>query len=170
MRSQLHTFAPVIVVRSIGNTYAARAIDLVLPIQQLEFGVPVTLEAQPDLLDIEGFYHRSGGGFWGALDGARLVGTIGLLALGDGDGALRKMFVHRDYRGKERGIAQDLLETLLAHCRAAGIEDVYLGTISHMRAAARFYERNGFVQVSRSGLPATFPLTLVDNTFYHLHV
>jgi hypothetical protein len=31
-------------------------VSVILPIQREEFGIPVTLEDQPDLLDIPGFY------------------------------------------------------------------------------------------------------------------
>lgn len=159
---------PRIVIRSIGNDYSQQAIGLILPIQQEEFKVPVTIEGQPDLLDIDRFYHLPGGGFWGALLEDRLLGTIGLLNIGNHAGVIRKMFVHRDYRGKEEGIAQRLLDTLKEYCTRAGIENIYLGTIDIMKAAARFYERNGFSRVPRTELPEAFPLMAVDNAFYHL--
>jgi len=37
-----------------------------------------------------------------------------------------------------------------------------------MKAAHRFYERNGFTRVGKEQLPAAFPLMKVDDTFYHL--
>ena len=78
-------------------------IDTILPIQQLEFRVPVTLADQPDLLDIPGFYQTGAGNFWVALaDGCgtgEVVGTIALRDFGNGCGALRKMFVKGSYRG-----------------------------------------------------------------------
>lgn len=159
-----------IAIRLIGNAHAPQAAELILSIQQGEFNIPVTLEGQPDLQDIERFFYGGSGGFWGAFEGDRLVGTIGLLPIRDHGGVIRKMFVHKDYRGRPWNIAQQLLETLLAHCRAAGIEDLYLGTVEKLQAAARFYERNGFVKISKASLPPSFPLMSVDNTFYHLHI
>jgi hypothetical protein len=38
-------------------------VDVILPIQQSEFGIPITLDAQPDLLDIPGFYQKGIGNF-----------------------------------------------------------------------------------------------------------
>jgi GNAT superfamily N-acetyltransferase len=96
--------------------HCQQIMDLILPIQQIEFNVPVTREAQPDLLDIDTHYSATGGGFWGAFDQDRLVGTIALIATGHHAGALRKMFVQKEYRGKEWGIAQSLLLTLEEHC------------------------------------------------------
>jgi hypothetical protein len=39
--------------------HAAGVMSVILPIQQIEFEIPITLEAQPDLKDIRGFYQRS---------------------------------------------------------------------------------------------------------------
>lgn len=54
-------------IRSLDDSYCNQILDLILPIQQVEFNVPVTLEGQPDLLDIQTHYHGTGGGFWGEL-------------------------------------------------------------------------------------------------------
>lgn len=179
---------PDIAIQPIGNAWSSQVVRLILPIQQLEFRVPTTLEKQPDLLDLDGSYHATGGGFWGAIanghatdhtNGAdtRLIGTIGLIAIPSSEpdekdrqpifGVIRKMFVHKDYRGKTHHIAQRLLDTLIAHAQTAGIPNLYLGTIHTMEAAARFYTRNGFAKIDRSSLPPGFPLMTVDDTFYH---
>ena len=146
--------------------HRAAVIDLILPIQRDEFAVPITLADQPDLLDVPGFYLRGTGGFWVAIDGAEVVGTIALVDVGDGEGALRKMFVRASHRGRGRGIARCLLDVLIAHARARGIRTLFLGTTAPMRAAHRFYERNGFVPVSSHALPASFPRMAVDTRFY----
>ena len=52
-------------ITSLFNDSAEQILNLILPIQQFEFNVPLTREAQPDLLDIEAFYHQAGGNFWG---------------------------------------------------------------------------------------------------------
>jgi hypothetical protein len=75
------------------SEHQAGVIDVILPIQQSEFGISITLKDQPDLQDIPGFYQRGSGNFWVALSGARVVGTISLLDIGGAQGALRKMFV-----------------------------------------------------------------------------
>lgn len=36
--------------------YQLGVVSLILPIQRDEFGIAITLEDQPDLLDIRGFY------------------------------------------------------------------------------------------------------------------
>src|SRR5579872_6296530 len=161
---------PDITIQPIGNAWSLQVIGLILPIQQVEFRVPTTLEKQPDLLDIDGSYHAPGGGFWGALANGQVIGTIGLIAIAGHNGVIRKMFVHKAYRGKPYNIAQHLLDALLGHARTTGIQDLYLGTIHTMEAAARFYTRNGFARIGKSSLPRGFPLMAVDDTFYHRNV
>lgn len=158
------------VIKPIYNEYGSQIVDLVLPIQQIEFNVPITLEDQPDMMDVVKYYHQTGGGFWGALHNEELVGTIALISIGHNSGALRKMFVKKEFRGRETGIAQRLLEGLIAYSRENQINDLYLGTVSLLKAACRFYERNGFVKIEAADLPAYFPLMKADNVFYHLHL
>ncbi|HEY2512892.1 MAG TPA: GNAT family N-acetyltransferase, partial [Polyangiaceae bacterium] len=132
-----------------------------------EFGVPITLADQPDLADIPSAYQRGRGGFWTAKDAGRVVGVVGLLD-GGGEVALRKMFVHADYRGRGLAVAPRLLEALLAHARAQGVQRVFLGTRPEMRAAHRFYEKHGFRAALAEELPAAFPRMGVDSVFYRL--
>ena len=84
---------------------------LIIPIQQDEFGIAITYDEQPDLRNVDGFYRRGAGDFWVALTEDRaVVGTIALIDIGNGEGALRKMFVHADHRGGRPGIAKSLLD------------------------------------------------------------
>ncbi|MCJ9429868.1 GNAT family N-acetyltransferase [Kordiimonas marina] len=142
--------------------------DVILPIQREEFGVDITYEDQPDLADVPGFYGKGNGGFWVADMDGDVVGTIALIDIGDGQGALRKMFVKAEYRGRTHGIAQHLLEGLIAHARARGMKTILLGTVESYHAAHRFYEKNGFERIEAEGLPASFPRMAVDTRFYRL--
>ena len=141
---------------------------VILPIQQQEFGIPITLEAQPDLSDIQGFYQHGAGNFWVAEVDGQVVGTIGLLDIGGANGALRKMFVSAHFRGKEHAIAQRLLTGLLDWARSQGLQRIYLGTTDKFLAAHRFYEKNGFEEVAKGMLPDAFPVMAVDTKFYRL--
>ena len=144
----------------------AAVVNLVLPIQQSEFGIPVTLDDQPDLLDIPAFYQKKNGNFWVALEDSEVVGTISLLDIGNGQGALRKMFVKAPFRGT--GVAGGLLRVLLDWCQERKVREVYLGTTEQFLAAHRFYEKNGFVEVTKRELPCAFPIMTVDTRFYRL--
>lgn len=150
----------------ISNERAMAVIDIILPIQQKEFNVPVTLSDQPDLLNIEANYHQNGGCFWGAEMDGELVGTIALIKFDAHAGAIRKMFVKQAFRGKELGIAQKLLNTLTGYCRDNEIWNLYLGTVPILQAAIRFYQKNGFVNIEKQNLPAAFPLMSVDTEFF----
>ncbi|UTN03252.1 GNAT family N-acetyltransferase [Flavobacterium bizetiae] len=152
----------------IENKYSSEIVDLILNIQQKEFNVPITIEDQPDLLDIKNFYYNGGGHFWGAFINDELVGTIALIKFSDTKAAIRKMFVKKEFRGKEFSIAQKLLDTLVDYCNENQIDDLYLGTITVLEAALRFYERNHFVRIEKDSLPETFPVMSADNVFCHL--
>lgn len=146
----------------------ADVIELILAIQQGEFGFEISAEDQPDLLDVENFYRTGAGGFWVAIVGQQLIGTIALRDIGNRQGALRKMFVKAPYRGKEHAVADALLQTLLAAARTAGLKEIFLGTTEKFLAAHRFYEKHSFVQVPPSDLPAAFPRMALDTRFYRL--
>jgi len=100
----------------------------------------------------------------------RIIGTIGLIGFGTGEGALRKMFVAAEARGHELGVAAGLLDILVAHARAKGIKGITLGTVEKLHAARRFYDKNGFVPVDPDALPDGFPRMPVDTHFYRLEL
>lgn len=146
--------------------YTEQVVELILPIQREEFGVAITAADQPDLFDIPGFYQRGAGNFWLALHEGLVVGTIALLDIGGGEGALRKMFVRRDYRGAGRGVARALLDALRGWAGERGVGTIYLGTTAKYLAAHRFYEKHGFREVAAGDLPPAFPRMAVDTKFY----
>ncbi|NMC31697.1 MAG: GNAT family N-acetyltransferase [Veillonellaceae bacterium] len=142
-------------------------VEMILEIQRHEFQIPITREDQPDLAAISRFYQQGNGNFWVALSDGQVVGSIGLLDIGHQQVALRKMFVRADFRGGEHGIARALLATAMAWTTARGVTDIFLGTTDKFLAAHRFYEKNGFVRIEKTDLPATFPVMQVDTVFYH---
>ena len=105
-------------------------ISLILGIQNGEFGIPLTIKDQPDLNDIASFYQKGAGNFWVAMSDDKVIGTIALIDIGNSQSALRKMFVAKEYRGKEKGVAQQLLIALLEWCKSKKIKEVYLGTVA----------------------------------------
>ena len=140
-------------------------LDLILPIQQQEFGIAITQEDQPDLCQVRSFYQTGKGNFWVAEDNGVIVGTIALIDIGEGQGALRKMFVHKDYRGAKQ-TAKKLLDMLLVWAKKKELQEIYLGTTDKFLAAHRFYEKNGFVEMAKEQLPSAFPVMKVDSRFY----
>jgi len=155
---------------SIATTYSPvyqqEVIDLILSIQQTEFGLPITLEAQHDLENIPEFYQKENGNFWIAIVENKVIGSIALLDIGDSRGALRKMFVRKDFRGKEYGIGYTLLNNLLEWAGQKKFKEILLGTTDRFVAAQRFYEKNGFTVIEKQLLPKEFPVMEVDVKFY----
>ena len=156
----------MITIETFAPRHAEAVAALILPIQRSEFGIPITLDDQPDLRDVPGVYQRGAGNFWVALKDEAVVGTIAVIDIGDGQGVVRKMFVRGDQRGGTPSVAQRLLDVLVTWCRTHGLRTLSLGTTAPMRAAHRFYERNGFHEIAPNALPAGFPRMAVDTKFY----
>jgi N-acetylglutamate synthase-like GNAT family acetyltransferase len=148
------------------DEFQKEIVELIVSIQHDELGIKITADDQPDLKNIPSVYQKGKGNFWVAKTGSSVAGTIALIDIGNNKAALRKMFVHSDHRGKEKGVSQQLMNTLFQWCSKVDIQAVYLGTIDSMKAAHRFYEKNGFKQISKQDLPDDFPLMPVDNVFY----
>ena len=140
-------------------------IRLILSIQQDEFGIPISLTDQPDLLKIPEVYQQGAGNFWVALHAGSVVGTISLIDIGSRQGALRKMFVDSAFRGSGFLTANKLLQGLLKWAAEHELEDIYLGTTEKFLAAHRFYEKNGFRRIEKQELPSSFPVMRVDTRF-----
>jgi N-acetylglutamate synthase-like GNAT family acetyltransferase len=148
------------------STYQEAVIRHILDIQRNEFGVPITLEQQPDLVTIPEFYQKGNGNFWIALHRDRVVGTIALIDIGYSQVALRKMFVHESYRGGAYQTGQMLLDTALTWMKQQGCVEVFLGTLDIFVGAQKFYRKNGFEEIPKASLPENFPRMTLDNTFF----
>lgn len=150
--------------------YQNEVSDLILHIQQKEFQIAITKEDQPDLKNIPDFYQTGQGNFWVARYHDHVVGTIALLDIGNHQGALRKMFVQNEYRGKKYHVAQLLLQELINWSRSHEIKQIYLGTTEKFLGAHRFYEKNQFVRIEQNELPEAFPRMKVDTRFYKMNI
>lgn len=157
---------PVVSVQIFTPEHRVSVGELISKIQREEFGIPITLEQQPDLADISAFYQVGKGNFWIAISNQQVVGTISLLDIGNNQVALRKMFVHPNCRGSEFGTARKLLESAFEWSRSQGIAEIYLGTTAKFLAAHRFYEKNGFREIPMENLPEKFPIMTIDTKFY----
>ena len=160
----------MITIQPFENQDTEHIVNLILNIQQNEFQVPITINEQQDLLNIPSFYQHGKGNFWVAKAGEEVVGTIALIDFGENIGTIRKMFVKKEFRGKEHGIAQRLMDILEASSRENNIKKLYLGTIERLQAAIRFYERNGFTLIEKQNLPSVFPIMAVDTHFFEKEI
>jgi putative acetyltransferase len=157
-------------IKTYQEAHKEQIASLIINIQRGEFNVPITLSDQPDLANIPSFYQIKNGDFWVAEnDLGEVVGTIALIDIGENEGVIRKMFVHKDFRGKTHGVAQSLFNALFEKAKKHQMHALYLGTIDRLAAAIRFYERNGFSLIEKQDLPPNFPLMAVDTHFFQLH-
>lgn len=117
-------------------------------------------------MNIAGTFQTGNGNFWVVRTGTQLIGTVGLMDIGNQQVALKKMFVKKEFRGKQIGIAAALMNRAKSWCKDHGIRTIFLGSTAPMQAAHRFYEKNGFVAVTVTDLPPNFPVVPVDKKFY----
>jgi GNAT superfamily N-acetyltransferase len=140
--------------------------ELIVSIQHDEFGVPISLDDQPDLKTIPSFYQKGNGNFWIAVYQDKVVGTIALVDIGNAQVALRKMFVHKAFRGKSFLAGQLLFDMANTWMESHGVKEVFLGTIDLFEAAIKFYMKNGFRQITALQLPESFPRMGLDTMFF----
>ncbi|WP_251867627.1 GNAT family N-acetyltransferase [Enterococcus malodoratus] len=145
--------------------YTQEVVDLIIPIQRNEFNIMLSVEDQPDLLRIKEEYIDTGGNFWVALFEGKVIGTIALVKLQNHCGAIKKMFVTKDFRG-EKQIGRKLLDTLVSNCKEQGYEYLYLGTVEVLKAAQKFYKKNGFELIEKTEMPKDYHLMDVDTVFF----
>lgn len=157
-------------IKHYDGTCNEQIIENILTIQRDEFGIPITREDQPDICDISSFYMKGKGTFIIAACGENVIGTLGLIDIGNEQLALRKMFVNKNFRGKPYNVAQNLLDQAIKWAREQDIQQLFLGTTALFLSAHRFYEKNGFYRVEKEKLPEAFPVMKVDTIFYRFNI
>jgi len=94
-----------------------------------------------DLDDVEAFYAK---GTFDVLENfeGELIGTVAVLPVREDLAELRKMYLHRDWRG--RGLGHQLLVQGLKRAGELGMKSVYLETATPLKSAIALYKRCGF--------------------------
>jgi GNAT superfamily N-acetyltransferase len=105
----------------------------------------------PDLFDLDRRYGGATGAFWVGRAGGRVVGSVGVERLADGQAELHRLYVEATLR--RRGLGRALVETVLGWCRARGIPHLVLWSDTRFEQAHRLYERMGFVRTGERELP-----------------
>ena len=122
------------------DKYKQQVIDFWMKICVDEFGFK---EWEKDIKNMDNYtYKQNGGNFWLAIDNEEVIGTISLQNLGQGNGLLKAMYVHYEYRNKK--IASKLMEILLEFAKENHYKKIKLDTYKEFVAAIRFYEKTGF--------------------------
>lgn len=137
-------------------------IDLMMQDIQQEFKEVIT---GPQSVHIKEVYQQRDQRYWVALCNGGVVGTIGIV-LRPNFAEVKRMMVHREFRGSQYATAKNLLDTALDWVRLQGIQRVYLGTMDQFKAAQRFYEKSGFSPISKNQLPGDYKINPIDTLFY----
>lgn len=99
-----------------------------------------------DLDEIGSRYGAAGAGFWVAVDGGEVVGTVAIRPK-EGDACeLKRLYLRADRRGT--GLGQRLYAHAEGFARASGYGVLWLDSSRRFVAAHRLYLRNGFSRVA----------------------
>lgn len=153
-------------IETYSGTYDEDIISLILGIQNGEAGINLSLEEQPDLLDIRKNYQENGGEFWIALSEGQLIGTIGLMMKERQCATMKKFFVKKEFRSRKVGLA--LYHELIKFAKASDVRHIILDTPSVAKASHKFYEKAGFHKVRAAQLPIVYTYPDRDCFLYML--
>lgn len=153
-------------IETYSGKYDDEIISLILDIQNNEAGIGLSLEEQPDLLDIRHNYQENGGEFWIALSNKQVIGTIGLMIRERQCAVLKKFFVKKEFRSKKIGLA--LYNELMKFAHNSNVRRIILDTPSVARASHKFYEKAGFRRVDVSELPIMYSYPDRESLLYML--
>ncbi len=146
--------------------YKNEIISLILNIQNNESKINLSLEEQPDLLDLSKCYQQNGGEFWLALSNGKVIGTIGLMLKENNCAIMKKFFVKKEFRSQKVGLA--LYQKLISFAKNTGVEHIILDTPSVAHASHKFYERAGFKMIEKADLPMPYTYPDRDSLLYML--
>lgn len=155
-------------IETYSGKYDEEIISLILNIQNNEAGIDLSLEEQPDLLDIRKNYQENGGEFWIALSEGQIIGTIGLMLRERQCAIMKKFFVKKEFRSCKVGLA--LYSELLKFAQNANICNIILDTPFVAKASHKFYEKAGFRKISAAELPIPYSYPDRDSLLYLLEL
>jgi N-acetylglutamate synthase-like GNAT family acetyltransferase len=104
--------------------------------------------------------------YWVASYSGKIIGTAGVVLLSNGNCVLKRMMVDPAYRGNEKQVAKQLLDQCMLWAREQHAKYMYLGTMAQFIAAQKFYQKNGFTEISTSQMPADAVLNPIDALYY----
>ena len=148
------------------DKYKKQVTDLILHIQNDEAKINLSIQEQPDLLDINSYYEKNGGGFWVAIENDEVIGTFAFMNYGNGKAVLKKFFVRADWRDKKIGFA--LYKTVIEYLKQNGYKQALLDTPSVAYKSHNFYEKAGFKRIKKEALPFHYEYPDRDSYLYLL--
>lgn len=153
-------------IETYSGKYDEEIISLILDIQNNEAKIGLSIQEQPDLLDIRRYYQDNGGEFWLALSDGELAGTIGLMMKEQKCAVLKKFFVKKEFRSQKIGLS--LYNELLKYANGRGVSHIILDTPSVAHTSHRFYEKAGFYKIKKEQLPISYSFPDRNSILYML--
>lgn len=160
----------MITISQFEDKYTKDVIDIVLHFQNDGTRPLVTVDDQPDLLNIVDEYINKGGNFWIAKDNERLIGSIGIMPYSADIAVLKKFFVYEDYQGEPHHIGRKLYNELLSFAKEKNFKTILLDTPYNTTRAHKFYEKAGFQKIDEKDLPVKFSRPYKDCDFFMLEL
>lgn len=160
----------MITISQFEDKYTQDIIDLVLHFQNDGTRHIVTVNDQPDMLNITHEYIDKGGNFWIAKDNEKLIGSIGIMPYSDKIAVLKKFFVYEDYQGNPHHMSRRLYAHLLSFAKEKNFKTILLDTPYNTERAHKFYEKAGFIKVTEDMLPIKFNHPYKECDFFLLNL
>lgn len=160
----------MITISQFENRYTQDVIDIVLHFQNDGTRPIVSVDDQPDLLNIVDEYINKGGNFWIAKNDEILIGTIGIMPYSNEIAVLKKFFVYEDYQGAPNHVGRKLYDVLLSFALEKGYKTILLDTLHNTERAHKFYHKVGFRQIKETELPIKFSHPYKDCDFFLLEL
>lgn len=148
--------------------HLAQIVDLIDFCQNKEAHLEIKMAEQDDLFQIKAYYQDKGGDFWIALDENDVVGTIALLPIDAQTAVLKKLFTYPKYRGQPVHLGGQLYETFFTFAKQQGYERIVLDTPEGETRSYYFYEKQGFVQITKDQLAADYVYPDRNSRLYQL--
>lgn len=152
------------------SRYQIEVVALIEQIQIGEFNIPIEVDQRQELQFISKSFQKNKGNYWVALYDEKVIGTIAVIDIEHKAFELRDFFLHQDYRGGNRGFAKKLLEVIIEWSKECDVKTIYLGTTLAFRAAHRFYEKQGFIELAKKEMPPYCQPMDCDEKFYKLNL
>jgi GNAT superfamily N-acetyltransferase len=143
-------------IETFTDEYSSVVKQLVLKVLE-EFSFPYHPEWDADLDKIQQEYDGRSG-FWIAIHGKKVIGTIALQEDSIETGILKRMYVLERYRGK--GVGLKLIHHATNFAKEQGYKEIILDTTSVMVRARKLYENYGFNKIKESKIQIFYRLKL----------
>ena len=98
----------------------------------------------PELRAIATHHASEGGRFWIAENDGQILGSVGVVPIGDGVFELKKLYVIKEARGM--GVGKRLVSLAEAEAMSHGAKAIDLWSDTRFEDAHRLYERRGYIR------------------------